>query len=120
MNDNKKFWQRFAKLYTAFMAKNDKAYDKACDILWHYTDKKMQVLELACGTGQITFRMAKEVRQWYATDYSENMIQEAEKRWQNRKTDPSGGSGGDLGQHRRFYPDLCSLRPSYTRGSGST
>ena len=37
-------------------------------------------MELACGTGQITFLMAGKSGSWEATDYSENMIKEAEKR----------------------------------------
>ena len=38
-----------------------------------YTYREKQVLELACGTGQITFRMADKAAVWSATDYSENM-----------------------------------------------
>ena len=55
---NKNFWQKFARIYTAFMAKNDAAYDNICTELEQYIDKEKKVLELACGTGQITFRMA--------------------------------------------------------------
>lgn len=79
-NTNKGFWERFAKIYTAFMAKNSTAYEKICDRLEPYIDKEKSVLELACGTGQITFRMASKSHFWEATDYSENMIREAEKR----------------------------------------
>lgn len=77
---NKNFWQRFAKVYTAFMNKNDVAYIAICDKLNDYVGSDRNVLELACGTGQITFRMADKAASWIATDYSENMIQEAEKR----------------------------------------
>lgn len=79
-NTNKGFWERFAKIYTAFMTKNDAAYDVICGSLKPYIDSEKNVLELACGTGQITFRMASESASWEATDYSENMIAEACKR----------------------------------------
>lgn len=79
-NTNKGFWERFAKIYTAFMAKNNTAYEKICDRLGTYIDNEKSVLELACGTGQITFRLADKSHLWEATDYSENMIKEAEKR----------------------------------------
>lgn len=77
---NKNFWQKFAKIYTAFMAKNDVTYDGICESLEKYIDEEKNVLELACGTGQITFRMADKAAFWIATDYSENMVKEAEKR----------------------------------------
>lgn len=79
-NTNKGFWERFAKIYTIFMAKNDTAYDVICERLEEYIDDRKNVLELACGTGQITFRMAGKTNFWEATDYSENMIKEAKKR----------------------------------------
>lgn len=77
---NKGFWERMAKIYTAFMAKNDAAYGEICKLLEPYIDSEKSVLELACGTGQITFSMAGKSGSWEATDYSENMIKEAEKR----------------------------------------
>lgn len=76
---NKGFWEKFAKIYTLFMSKNDRAYEKICDVLKNYIDKDKNVLELACGTGQITFRMAEKSLFWEATDYSENMVKEAVK-----------------------------------------
>lgn len=84
---NKNFWQRFAKIYTAFMSKNDTAYINICEKLNDYMDGNKKVLELACGTGQITFRMADKSASWIATDYSENMVKEAEKRKKQEATD---------------------------------
>ena len=46
----------------------------------NYIDSEKIVLELACGTGQITFLMADKALEWTATDYSENMVKEALKR----------------------------------------
>ena len=80
ISTNKNFWQRFAKIYTAFMSKNDAAYITICDNLNDFVDCDKKVLELACGTGQITFHMADKAAVWIATDYSENMVKEAEKR----------------------------------------
>lgn len=77
---NKNFWQKFAKIYTAFMSKNDAAYIAICDSLNDFVDADKNVLELACGTGQITFRMSDKAAVWIATDYSENMVKEAERR----------------------------------------
>lgn len=79
-NTNKKFWEKVAKIYTAFMSKNDKTYDVICKYLEGYIGDEKKVLELACGTGQITFRMAHKADFWTATDYSESMVKEAEKR----------------------------------------
>ena len=84
-NTNKNFWQRFAKIYTAFMSKNESAYDAICKELERYIDSEKKVLELACGTGQITFLMADKAKAWTATDYSENMVNEALKRKKQEK-----------------------------------
>lgn len=80
MNDNKKFWQRFAKLYSPFMERGNKqTYEQICTEVSPYLNKDMTVLELACGSGQLSFRLAKKAKQWEATDFSENMIAEAKK-----------------------------------------
>lgn len=79
-NTNKGFWEKVAKIYTIFMSKNDVTYDTICESLTEYINDNKNVLELACGTGQITFRMAAKAKVWEATDYSENMVDEARKR----------------------------------------
>lgn len=79
-NDNKSFWERFAFLYTPFMKSNDKNYTSLCDCFSKHINKNMNVLELACGTGQITFKLADKVKSWTATDFSEKMILKAGKR----------------------------------------
>lgn len=76
---NKFFWERTAVFYKSFMSKNNTAYNKICRILNKYINKSSDILELACGTGQITYRIAKHSHSWKATDYSENMIKEAVK-----------------------------------------
>lgn len=77
-NTNKGFWERMARIYTAFMSKNNTAYEQICKLSEQYIDSEKSVLELACGAGQITFLMAGKSGSWEATDYSENMIIEAE------------------------------------------
>lgn len=82
MNDNKKFWQRFAKLYSPFMEKGSgQLYEDICKEIRPHLHKDMNVLELACGSGQLSFRLADEVKLWEATDFSPNMISEARKQF---------------------------------------
>lgn len=81
---NKKFWEKVARLYTPMQErKNAKLYMELCDIISKSLDKNMQVLELACGTGQLTFPLCKKVSGWEATDFSEKMIEEAKARASN-------------------------------------
>ena len=82
MNDNQKFWQRFASLYSPFMEKgNGRLYDDICAEISSKLCQDMTVLELACGSGQLTFRLADKVKHWEATDFSPNMIAEARKQF---------------------------------------
>lgn len=55
-------------------------YDAICTHCLPYLTPEMEVLELACGSGQFSFRLAERVRQWTATDFSEKMVLEAQKR----------------------------------------
>ena len=77
--DNKDFWQRIAKFYGPFMKHNWKLYDVICERMRPGLTRDMNVLELACGSGQLSFRLAGAVRLWEATDFSENMIAEVRK-----------------------------------------
>ncbi len=79
-DDNKKFWQRFAGQYEVMMNSSRKLYDAIADKMRPELKKEMNVLELACGTGQLSFRLAGWVHLWEATDFSEAMIAEAKKR----------------------------------------
>ena len=77
--DNKEFWQRTAKSYGPLMKHSGKLYDAICERIRPGLTREMNVLELACGSGQLSFRLAGRVRLWEATDFSENMIAEARK-----------------------------------------
>lgn len=82
MNDksNKKFWNKFAKLYAPFMKKDKGVYDSVCEYIRPYLNRNMNVLELACGSGQLSFNLSKYAKNWIGTDFSEQMILEARKR----------------------------------------
>ena len=77
---NKKFWDKFAKLYAPFMKKDKGVYDKVCEYIRPHLNKDMEVLELACGSGQLSFSLSKHTKSWIGTDFSEQMILEAKKR----------------------------------------
>ena len=79
--DNKAFWQRMAKLYAPFMKGSDRLYAAICDRIRAGLKRDMNILELACGSGQLSLRLSTHVQLWEATDFSENMIREARKRF---------------------------------------
>lgn len=85
-NDNKSFWQRFAKLYSPIMEKSSaRLYRDICDRIRPNLNREMNVLELACGTGQLSYPLSGRVRLWETTDFSDAMIVEAKKRNTSRR-----------------------------------
>lgn len=79
--DNKAFWQRFAKLYGPVMEKSGaKLYRNICQRISPHLKRDMNVLELACGTGQLSYPLSGRVRLWEATGFSLAMIAEAKKK----------------------------------------
>ena len=74
------FWQRIAGIYGGMMHRSAPLYEEICHCIRPYLTEEMEVLELACGTGQLSFPLAGSVRRWEATDFSPNMIAQAEKR----------------------------------------
>ncbi|WP_411328528.1 class I SAM-dependent methyltransferase [Anaerofustis stercorihominis] len=82
---NKKFWERTAKLYTYFQEKgNEELYKTIYEKIKPFFYKEQRVLELACGTGQLTRLLSDETDSWTATDFSEKMVFETEKRLNNQ------------------------------------
>lgn len=77
---NRRFWQRVAKLYAPLCESDRDFYPKLSAFVQPYLNGDMEVLELACGSGQLSFPLSGCVRSWLATDFSENMIAEARKR----------------------------------------
>lgn len=80
--DNKNFWQRYAPIYWMFVKGASKAYDEISERISSYIKKDSKVLELACGTGEFTIRLAKKCASWTATDFSENMLKEAKNAYE--------------------------------------
>lgn len=77
--DNKSFWDRHAKIYAPFMKSSAGMYQDICNCIRPHLNRDMNVLELACGTGQLSIPLSGWVRLWEATDFSESMITEAKK-----------------------------------------
>lgn len=77
---NKAFWNRFAFLYAPFMRKNNDMYNTTYKICKAYLNADMKVLEIACGTGQFSALIAKDVKTLAATDFSPKMVKRAGKR----------------------------------------
>ncbi len=82
---NKKYWQRLAKVYAPLMESDKKFYNGICGYIKEYLKPDMHVLELACGSGQLSLPLSEYVSSWTATDFSENMIEQAKKRHVNEK-----------------------------------
>ena len=70
----KRFWDKFAKRYDAFMKMAAREYPDLINLI--LTDLKPDnvVLEIACGTGIISLAVSHKVHQVYATDISQAMI----------------------------------------------
>lgn len=81
IDTNKKFWEKYAKLYKYVIEKtNQKLYKNICKEIIPKLNKDQKVLELACGSGQLTDVLASKVNTWIATDFSPNMVNETSKR----------------------------------------
>ncbi len=74
---NKNFWNRWAKRYDIAMSADRKTYEKLVDRMKRTLNRDMTVLELACGTGLLSVRLAGNVKLLEATDFSEDMIRQA-------------------------------------------
>ncbi len=68
-----------AKSHAPLMKRSGQMYDEICERMRSSLTVDMHVLELACASGQLSFRLAGCVRLWAATDFSENMIAETQK-----------------------------------------
>ena len=65
--------------YSKFMRRSAPIYAEICNHIRPHLTRDMNVLELACGTGQLSFPLSPYVRLWEATDASSKMIAEAKK-----------------------------------------
>lgn len=77
--DNKRFWDRCSKYYPAFIGHSEKTYLQIRKTIRPFLKRDMDVLELACGTGQLSVPLSPYVRTWEATDFSPEMVKQAKK-----------------------------------------
>lgn len=77
---NKAFWRGTAGIYGyAVRRSSAKTYENICERIRTRLQKDMSVIELGCGTGQLSFPLCGAVAMWEATDASEEMIARAKK-----------------------------------------
>jgi phosphatidylethanolamine/phosphatidyl-N-methylethanolamine N-methyltransferase len=82
MDNNKRFWQKTAKIYSLFTRgrrAGDKTYAEIEACIQQQLTKKMQVLELAAGPGILSSQVAEACSSLVVTDFSEKMLTLAEK-----------------------------------------
>lgn len=65
---NKGFWDRWAKRYDFMMSKDSRTYAQIVNLMKRKLDREMTVLELACGTGLLSVRLAGSVKVQDATN----------------------------------------------------
>lgn len=81
MKNGKTFWDRCARFYTNIQEKKaQELYRTLTQHIAPYLRSDMRVLEMGCGTGQLSLPLAPLVKNWIATDYSSGMIKELKKR----------------------------------------
>lgn len=73
------FWQKMARRYAVIMGRSAPLYSEICGRIRPRLTREMNVLEPACGTGQLSVPLSPHVRLWEATDFSPNMIAEAKR-----------------------------------------
>ena len=74
------FWDRTAERYAARPMSDTASYEAMLERVRHWLRPEMQVLELGCGTGSTAERLAGDVSQFTASDFSAEMIRIAERR----------------------------------------
>ena len=84
-NDNKGFWDRWAKRYDRTISIEKNTYARILRRMKEKLDRDMYVLELACGTGVLSVQLAGNVKMLEATDFSEKMIEQAKMRPQSSR-----------------------------------
>lgn len=78
------FWDKVAAVYDLFAdIYNGKVNRVMCRIVSEQIDTDDRVLECACGTGLITTCIAPKCKKVVATDFSEGMLKQTEKKCRN-------------------------------------
>ena len=83
MKESKWIWDWLAKKYDR-QAQQDEAYTRSVERFAKYLKIDETVLDYACGTGVVTFKIASDVKQVHAIDASIGMIGLAKKRARER------------------------------------
>lgn len=78
------FWDKVAGVYDVFAdVYNGKVNRVMCRVVSEQIGKEDRVLECACGTGLITTCIAPKCKKVVATDFSEGMLKQTEKKCRN-------------------------------------
>lgn len=80
LNDEKKFWSKFASRYDTFMGSQISSYATLVKKILGEMRPSWTVLEVAAGTGLITLNVARAVREVHAIDITPEMITRAEEK----------------------------------------
>ncbi len=85
MTTSTKFWDKIAEKYANSPITHEDEYQKKLTITQSYFTPDMDVLEFGCGTGSTAIVHAPHVKSYTAIDISENMIQIAERKRQQKQ-----------------------------------
>jgi len=80
MYKDNKIWDRFAKRYAQQPIEDEISYQKKLTETQRYFTKDTEVLEIGCGTGSTALIHAPFVKHINAIDFSQNMIEIAQKK----------------------------------------
>jgi ubiquinone/menaquinone biosynthesis C-methylase UbiE len=72
--EDARFWDRAARKYATDPIKDMRGYERTLDRISHWVDSSDTVLEIGCGTGTTSLRLAPSVSRMIATDVSSEMI----------------------------------------------
>jgi hypothetical protein len=83
--DNKHFWEKWAVRYDKTMRGSGRLYWSIISNMEQTLNRNMTVLELACGTGLLSVKIAPTVKHLESTDFSQEMIVQAKKKVHSSK-----------------------------------
>ena len=69
--DNKHFWEKWAVRYDKTMRGSGRLYWSIISNMEQTLNRNMTVLELACGTGLLSVKIAPTVKHLESTDFSQ-------------------------------------------------
>ena len=104
--DNKQFWQRWASCYGPLMQSSEPLYAAIAQQMQPHLTPEMNVLELACGSGQLSFRLSRLVRDWEATEAVKASERKKAEEMQ-KKLEEEKRREILLAAQSRSYEDVC-------------